>query len=386
MAHPAAITPDVTTPILSVLLATQACSEGVARHVLELANGLAERGDRVTVACANSGWDSQFAAFVATAPSRGIRVIPLDLQRTPSARDIRRTLHVRRLLDTAGPFDVVHGHSSVAGALTRIAALGRGVKRVYSPHALITMDPKLSRAQRTFAAATERGLSRASDVIVAVSQFELAYFRSLGLRPKRFATIPIGLDPKRPHDRPISRRMLGLDLTAPVIGFIGRLQGQKEPELAVRVLALLRTPAILVFVGAGDETRVRQTAAELGVLGRVHFMGRVPAEPLYRAFDVVLSTSRYESFGMSNVEALMAGVPVVATRTGVAPQVAEASALMHTFAYPEIREAAAKVDRVLQATPPCEDGATLRLEFSVIRMVQRHRELYRRLAFGEGVA
>jgi glycosyltransferase involved in cell wall biosynthesis len=100
------------------------------------------------------------------------------------------------------------------------------------------------------------------------------------------------------------------------------LSEEKDPELAIRVLAALRTPgAILAMIGDGPlMDTVRHLAAYLGVQDRVRLLGVHPdARRLLRAFDTVLLTSRTEGTPMVILEAAEAQVPVVATAVGGVP-------------------------------------------------------------------
>lgn len=129
------------------------------------------------------------------------------------------------------------------------------------------------------------------------------------------ATLPNPVDPvalqEQALDRTEARRVLGLAADGYCIGVVGRLHWWKRPAFAVegfqRALAELGGDAQLAFVGSGEEAkRLRQGP-------NIVLAGFVPeARRHLRAFDVVLSTStEREAFGMSLVEALAAGVPVV---------------------------------------------------------------------------
>jgi D-inositol-3-phosphate glycosyltransferase len=132
-----------------------------------------------------------------------------------------------------------------------------------------------------------------------------------------------------PGDRTGARLALGLDVDAPMLLFVGRIQPLKGPEVAVRALADVRLghpQATLVMVGgpsgregAAELARVRRIAGELGVLDAVRFVDPQPHHLLsswYRAADVVLVPSRSESFGLVALEAAACGAPVVASAVG----------------------------------------------------------------------
>lgn len=119
-----------------------------------------------------------------------------------------------------------------------------------------------------------------------------------------------------------ARHALDLPQDVPVIGWIGRLSEEKNPELAMATLAKIGpSQALLAVVGDGPlRTQVEAVAKRLGVRDRVRLLGPVPeAGRLVRAFNVVLLTSRTEGTPMVILEAALGEVPVVATAVGGVP-------------------------------------------------------------------
>lgn len=104
----------------------------------------------------------------------------------------------------------------------------------------------------------------------------------------------------------------------PAMLWIGRFEKEKDPLYAIEVLAAVRKTgidAVLVMLGAGKlESALRKAAKKLPV----EFPGWKPPEEYLKFADVVLCTSPYESWGASIIEALAAGVPVVAPDVGIA--------------------------------------------------------------------
>ncbi|MFA7302340.1 MAG: glycosyltransferase [Candidatus Paceibacterota bacterium] len=108
--------------------------------------------------------------------------------------------------------------------------------------------------------------------------------------------------------------------TRPTILWIGRFELEKDPMRAIQVLKEVRAKGddvVLVMLGAGRlESALRKAAKNLPV----EFPGWHPPEAYLAVADVVLSTSEHESWGASIIEALAAGVPVVAPDVGVAKE------------------------------------------------------------------
>lgn len=126
-----------------------------------------------------------------------------------------------------------------------------------------------------------------------------------------------------------ARETLGLSMDAWIIGNVGRLHPDKDQTTLLHgfAAALPGLPANsqLVILGIGRlEQELKAMARELGIGDRVLFLGQVPeARRYFRAFDVFALTSDHEPFGMVLLEAMAAGVPLLATACGGAKEVVE---------------------------------------------------------------
>lgn len=126
-----------------------------------------------------------------------------------------------------------------------------------------------------------------------------------------------------------ARRALGLDAQAWIVGNVGRLHPDKDQATLLRgfaeALPGLPANARLVVLGKGRlEDTLKAQAAELGIADRVDFLGQVPdARRYFQAFDVFALSSDHEPFGMVLLEAMVAGVPLLATACGGAREVVE---------------------------------------------------------------
>jgi glycosyltransferase involved in cell wall biosynthesis len=131
-----------------------------------------------------------------------------------------------------------------------------------------------------------------------------------------------------------ARAELGLSPTAWIIGNVGRLHPDKDQATLLRgfALALPNLPenSQLVILGKGRlEQSLKDLALELGIGAHVLFMGQVPeARRYFKAFDVFALSSDHEPFGMVLLEAMVAGVPLVATACGGAKEVVEGVGLL----------------------------------------------------------
>lgn len=143
--------------------------------------------------------------------------------------------------------------------------------------------------------------------------------------------VPNGLDPGQGLGRPdaVLRKRLGLKKEDKVLGIVGKVIPSKGQLEAIRALAVLgrRRPNLrLLIVGAiADKryfARLRGAVSVNGLAGRVVFTGRVPDVLAYiRLMDLLLITSRTESFGRTAIEAMAVGTPVLAARVGGLPEI-----------------------------------------------------------------
>ncbi len=124
-----------------------------------------------------------------------------------------------------------------------------------------------------------------------------------------------------------ARAVLGLPLDAFVVGNVGRLHPDKDQATLLKAFAKalphLPPGALLAVLGKGRlERQLHALAAELGITASVRFLGQVPqARREFAAFDLFALSSDHEPFGMVLLEAMAAGVPIVATDCGGAPEV-----------------------------------------------------------------
>ncbi len=137
--------------------------------------------------------------------------------------------------------------------------------------------------------------------------------------------IPNGVDLARfsPGERRTARQGMGLSLDAPIIGFAGRLEVVKGPDIAIKALACAdRADMELAVAGEGAlHADLIDLAENLGLQKRIRFLGRLDdMVPFYRAVDALALTSRREGFPLVPLEAQACGAPVIAAAVGGAPE------------------------------------------------------------------
>lgn len=163
------------------------------------------------------------------------------------------------------------------------------------------------------------------DGLVAVSQKSAAYLE----HPATVILHGINLtDFTPPADKPALRARLGLDPEATLIGCIGRIRAQKGTDLFVDAMLRLlpdHPDAQVVVLGRATEhhtgflAELKSRIAEAGLTDRIHFPDEVPPDQVaqwYQALDLYVAPQRWEGFGLTPLEAMACGVPVVATDVG----------------------------------------------------------------------
>ena len=369
---------------LRVAVVVEACGGGSARHVAELSEGLLQRGCEVHLLYSPLRADLSFTDAVRALP--GLHLMEVPMRREPHPSDVACLLQIRRYIRRNGAFDIVHAHSSKAGALARVAALGVGAASVYTPHAIRTMDPTLHPAVHQFYRLIEVALARSTtDAIIAVSDAERQHIIRLGVAAGKMHVVPNGIPAMPAVDRPKVRSSLGLAPQDVCLGFIGRLVPQKAPERFITIIARLaqRLPQVRgVVVGSGPlEAAVHGLADDLGIADRIIWVTNQPGPQVLPAFDTLVLPSLYEGMPYVLLEALAAGVPVVSTDVG---GVAEAISSGETgFIVPQdnIDALLAKIGLLIEDEALRRQMAQTSLrksgEMSVERMVEQTLQLYR---------
>lgn len=226
-------------------------------------------------------------------------------------------------------FDVVHTHSSKAGVLGRLAAHRLETSRIVHTFHGFPFHQFQSWPRRTAYIQIERWAGKFTDVFLAVGPAVAAEAVTRRIAPpERIRTIGVGvakaINAPGAHDRAEARRMLGVPPGMQVVGTVGRLAFQKAPEDFVRALAGLgRRDVFGVWIGDGPlRAKTERLAAKLGLVGRMLFTGqRSDVAALLPGLDVFAMASLYEGLPCVIVEAMGAGLPVVATAVNAVPDV-----------------------------------------------------------------
>jgi len=224
------------------------------------------------------------------------------------------------------PPDLVHAHFWMSGLASLRGAAGLPVPVTQTFHALGSVKARHQGAMDTSPPGridAERRIGVACDQVIATCQDEVRELGRLGVPPARVSVVPCGVDTAAfwPSGRVAPRSSPGRLLT------LGRLVERKGIDTAIDALPHLPGAELVVAGGperdllGGDAEfrRLRDIAQARGVADRVVFTGAVPraeVPALIRSADVVVCTPWYEPFGITPLEAMACGVPVVASAVG----------------------------------------------------------------------
>jgi glycosyltransferase involved in cell wall biosynthesis len=308
---------------MKVLVVSEPGLDGVFRHVEGLIRYLLDHGHEVLFAWSDRRTSDRLITLVEEVNKRGGATLRLSIGNGPAPGDLSALLKLAAFARRHGP-DLIHAHSSKAGALTRVLPL-LGVKAtlLYTPHAYYRMHDR--RGWKThFFHLIEAILGHVGwTTSLSPSEAEFAA-RHLHLPPARLVRIQNGVDPVRftpapPAEKTRLRAELGIPPGARVLGTLGRFSAQKDPVTLYRALGLVARDLpdlFFVHLGKGElEPEVEAVVKEYSLADRVRRVPYLPDPlPIYRCLDGFILTSLYEGMSYALLEALALDLPLVLTR------------------------------------------------------------------------
>ncbi|MGE5576559.1 MAG: glycosyltransferase family 4 protein [Syntrophothermus sp.] len=321
---------------IRLLYVIRPAAGGMREHLFNLVGGLDPSLYRITVACPPD------EGMVSRLKKLGVQVRTFALKGELSPwSDWKATLFLRRLIQAEG-IQLVHVHGFKASLVARIAAgsrrMGKRPKRnrprvVYTVHNFIFGEGGKGLKRRLYIL-LETFLAPRTDKIITVSRALEEDLSRLGVPSNKIVAIYNGIDTSRfsrarnPEVRTRKRSEMGLTSDHFVVGTIARLISSKGVGCLLEAASVVldRIPgAVFVIVGDGPQRQELQNkAAGLGIGGAVRFLGfREDVPELLGAFDLFVLPSLSEGMAITLVEAMAAGRPVVASRTGGIVEVVE---------------------------------------------------------------
>ena len=222
--------------------------------------------------------------------------------------------------------DVVYAHSSIAGAITRMACIGLKCKVVYNPHG---WSFNMESGKKKVFVILEKMMSHFCDMIICISDAEkVSAIRENICKKDKLHVIYNGIDmneyKKEEINLPVPKDTL-------VVGMVGRICRQKAPDVFIKMAGEVRKELNNVcFVIVGDiiegdyeyKKEIEDLAEKLGV--KLLITGWVNNPLAYMSrFNVGCLLSRWEGFGLVIPEYMFAGTPIVATKVDAIPYLIE---------------------------------------------------------------
>lgn len=351
---------------------------GLERVVSGLASETSRRAHQVVVVMALSPGDER-PPWARPLQDAGVVVETLHLP--PGRR--RAEVHAIRALISAHRAQVIHAHGYRSDVLGLFAARATNVPIISTAHGFVRVGWKRRLYCRLQLLAWRR-----FDAVVAVSKPLESEIIASGVEASRVVRIENGFvrSTQVALERTLARARLGVSDARPVVGWVGRFSEEKAPDLMVRAVAAMRQPAQACLLGDGPMRGACESlAATMGVSDRVRLPGAVrDAETYFSAFDALVLSSRTEGTPMVILEALAAGVPVVATAVGGIPDLLDGTG--NVLVPPGDAHALARaIDGVLSDLPAMRERSLATRDRLLSRAVEadwvdRYIALYRALS------
>jgi glycosyltransferase involved in cell wall biosynthesis len=310
--------PPVPEQPLRILHATRAPVGGIFRHILDLANGQADRGHHVgIIADSLTGGERAEAALAEIAPRLKLGVHRLAIHREPFPTDVMVWAHFMRLIRRLNP-EVLHGHGAKAGAFIRLKSGSPGTIRVYTPHGGSLHYPRNTLKGQLYSR-LERALMNSTDLFLFESAFARdTYQRTIGT-PKGLVRCVFNGVTADEFD-PVVKAADATDIV-----YVGEFRHIKGADLLIDAVARLRgdgKPVTLTLAGDGEELdALKAQIQRLGLTEAVRFIGHVKARYGFSKGSLLVVPSRRDSMPYVVIEAAAAGIPMVAANVGGIPEI-----------------------------------------------------------------
>jgi glycosyltransferase involved in cell wall biosynthesis len=317
--------------------------------------------------------------FVVAARGCGVHVV--EIREGGRRYDRQAGAIARAALETGA--NVIHTHGFLADVMGNWAGKKTGLPVVSTLHGFTVAG------RRAFLYDFPvRWAHRHAAAVIAVSPPIVEKLQRRGVEPRRIRLIPNALYKNDALlDRVAARKKLNVEPAGFRVGWVGRLSAEKGPDVFIDAVGAVGPSDIKVsIIGDGREhAALVERAARAGVAARIQWHGLVPfAERVLRAFDVLVLSSRTEGTPMVLLEAMAAGVPIIATTVGGVPHMLSPSEA--TLVEPERADLLAAAIRDCIANPAAASAraraASDRVErdYGASRWTAQHIALYEEIA------
>lgn len=288
---------------------------------MSLVKGLEKNGYTIEIACPPG-------ALAQEAKLMGVKVHQINIKGPISPLHDLICIKDLKTIISQGHYDVIHFHGSKAGLVGRAATIMVGCKNtVLTVHNFIVYQ-EVSLPKKIMFRYGERLLSCTTSRIITVSEaLKNDLVANFKIKPDKITPIYNGIDLKaflKPVDRGVVRKKYGIEPQSIVIGTLARMAPQKGLKYLIEAVPLLCKDKNTRIIVGGDgplKTELEKIAEKLGVRDQIIFPGLVQNTPEFLvSLDVFVMPSIAEGLSITTMEAMAAGLPVVASRVGGLPE------------------------------------------------------------------
>lgn len=288
---------------------------GTMNFFREMTKSLIDAGHCVDIACSNLG-----LGVPEYFKELGCQYHCLSVSRSPLDKgNIKAIGEIKKLVKENG-YDIVHCHTPIAAACTRLACRGlrkKGVKVFYTAHGFHFYKGAPKKNWMVYYP-VEKLCARFTDVLITINQEDYALAQKK-LKAKKVVYVPgVGMNLERfdvPECEPAEKRKeLGIPEDATVLLSVGEVNANKNQQVIIQAMAQLKKDNVYYLIaGTGNQMDVLQNLAESLNLGnRVHLLGfRKDIPDLCAASDIFCFPSKREGLGLASLEAMACGLPIL---------------------------------------------------------------------------
>ncbi len=366
---------------------------GSADIVLQLSEELKKRSYDVRLVSGLTGDPTTDINKYSERTGINVKFIP-SLRRDVSILNDLKTLYILvRLLLKEKP-EIVHLHSSKAGFIGRIAARIAGVRCiVYSTHGHIFYG-YFSKVKIWVFIQLEKLGACCGDIITTLTEREKADFCNLKIASEdKIIVVPNGLINIESYSGKGAGRLraeIGIDKDTILLGWIGRFETIKGPDIFLKVCRRLKETSTENFgvVMVGDGTLfddIKKQSESLGLNKFLHFTGyRSAIADIIKDIDILILTSRNEGFGMVVLQAMAAGKPVIAMDVGGVGELIEDGETGYLVPFDDIDSMVRYIQRLINNSKDREflgaNGYKAAQKYSFKEMVNKFEAIYGKIS------
>lgn len=308
---------------IRIVFVVEAMLGGIRQHVCDIMQSLDRTKYQIYLCYSDRRADGRFYEILPRLKEAGIKLVLCnEMCRELGKYDILAYQKLVTWFKEIKP-DIVHCHSSKAGLIGRLAAKRCNIEKVfYTPNSYAFQNPEISALGKLLYITAEALLSRflsSKTINVSLGEMNLAKKYHLD-RSDKFVLIYNGIKENNTCkiNKEEIRKQLGIAENKILVGVTARCAKQKDPMTFLQIAsAALKVNDNLEFVYIGDgpmEDEMRNWINERALGEKVHMLGfRSDASNIVGVLDIYLSTALYEGLPYSMLEAMRAGVPIIAT-------------------------------------------------------------------------